>query len=112
MGQPPVTPGLAGDLYTRTSLLAPSVPDDDHWDVRHNVTAKGFTASASDTPGFRSVAAPITKPGHVPSGPPPIKARIVLDQKKTANFFIRKLGGLSVCCCLLHIALCMVSIWL
>jgi len=73
VGQPPVAPGLPGDLYTRTSLLAPSVPEDDHWDVRHNVTAKGFTASASDTPGFRSVAAPITKPGHVPSGPPPIK---------------------------------------
>merc|ERR1719264_1479637 len=30
-------------------------------------------ASASDTPGFRSVAAPITRPGHVPSGPPPLK---------------------------------------
>ena len=85
VGQAHVTPGLPGDLYTRTSLLAPSVPDDDHWDVRHNVTAKGFTASAADTPGFRSVAAPITKPGHVPSGPPPIKARIDLDQKTHSN---------------------------
>ena len=73
VGQLPVTPGIPGDLYTKTSLLAPQVLEDDHWDVRHNVTAKGFTASASDTPGFRSVAAPITKPGHVPSGPPPIK---------------------------------------
>lgn len=73
VGQLPVTPGPPGDLYTRTSLLAPEVPDDDHWDVRHNVTAKGFTASASDTPGFRSVSAPMTKPGHVPSGPPPLK---------------------------------------
>ena len=99
VGQPPVTPGLPGDLYTRTSLLAPIVPEDDHWDVRHNVTAKGFTASSSDTPGFRSVAAPITKPGHVPSGPPPIKARIVMDQKThskskinmTKNFYTWKL---------------------
>ena len=31
VGQLPVTPGLPGDLYTRTSLLAPEVPDDDHW---------------------------------------------------------------------------------
>ena len=84
MGSLPVTPGTPGQTYTQTSLLAPSLPEDDHWDVRHNVTARGFqssasearssaSSSASETPGFRSVAAPITKPGHVSSGPPPIK---------------------------------------
>ena len=84
MGSLPVTPGTPGQTYTKTSLLAPSLPEDDHWDVRHNVTARGFqssasearssaSSSASETPGFRSVAAPITKPGHVASGPPPIK---------------------------------------
>ena len=52
---------------------------DTHWDVRHNITAKGFQPGApaapqqsSGPPGFKSVAAPITKPstGTQPTGPP------------------------------------------
>ena len=55
VGSPAVTPGSVGQTYTRTSLAAPPPPDDDHWDVRHNITARGFTPASADTPGFRSV---------------------------------------------------------
>ena len=70
VGGPAVAPGAPGQTYTKTSLAAAPAPEDGHWDVRHNITAKGFQPSNSETPGFRSVAAPVTKPGHVPSGPP------------------------------------------
>ena len=36
---------------------------EEHFDVRHNVVAKGFQAGAP-APGFKSVAAPVTKPGQ------------------------------------------------
>merc|ERR1712212_1390633 len=59
-------PAPQGQTYTQTSLVANPVPEDSHWDVKHNITAKAFTA-AETAPGFRSVAAPVTKPG----GPTP-----------------------------------------
>ena len=65
--------------------------EDTHWDVRHNITAKGFQPpSSSDTPGFRSVSAPITKPGHVPSGPPKIALCWMCSQQVTGLFVIVK----------------------
>ena len=48
-------PGVPGQTYTKTSLVASNVPDEDHWDVRHNITAKGFQPSSNENPGFRSV---------------------------------------------------------
>ena len=36
---------------------------EEHFDVRHNVVARGFQAGAP-APGFKSVAAPVTKPGQ------------------------------------------------
>jgi len=50
------------DGVTKTSLVAPPVPEDSHWDVKHNITAKGFKSEVT-TPGFRSVCAPVTKLG-------------------------------------------------
>lgn len=50
------------DGVIKHSLVAPPVPEDSHWDVKHNITAKGFTSQLT-TPGFRSVCAPVTKLG-------------------------------------------------
>ena len=55
VGGPAVMPGVPGQTYTKTSLVASNVPDEDHWDVRHNITAKGFQPSSNENPGFRSV---------------------------------------------------------
>jgi len=79
VGGPATTQANPGQTYTKTSLAANPVPEDTHWDVRHNITAKGFQPGApaapqqsSGPPGFKSVAAPITKPstGPQPTGPP------------------------------------------
>eukprot|EP00092_Neocalanus_flemingeri_P052175 GFUD01060908.1.p1 GENE.GFUD01060908.1~~GFUD01060908.1.p1 ORF type:complete len:224 (+),score=75.54 GFUD01060908.1:519-1190(+) len=46
---------------------------DSHWDVKHNITAKGFQSGAFDgPPGFKSFSAPISKPSSAPppTGPP------------------------------------------
>jgi len=75
-----------GQTYTKTSLVANPVPEDTHWDVKHNITAKGFQPGASSLPGpgpvsapavtgpagFKSISAPVTKPisGPAPTGPP------------------------------------------
>lgn len=84
------------DGLPRTSLAANKTEEDTHWDVRHNITAKGFQPpSSSDTPGFRSVSAPITKPGHVPSGPPKIALCWMCSQQVTGLFVIVK--GQATC---------------
>ena len=69
VGAAPVRAGVAGDTYTKTSLVKPEAEEDDHWDVRHNVTAKGFQPSG-EAPGFRSVSAPVTRPDQENRGPP------------------------------------------
>ena len=95
VGPAPVAGGVPGATYTRTSLARPQV-EEDHWDVRHNITAKGFQGaggsggvqpgaagvqaggvggvqpSTGGAGGFRSVSAPITRPGAENRGPPPL----------------------------------------
>lgn len=90
VGGPAVMPGVPGQTYTKTSLVASNVPDEDHWDVRHNFTAKGFQPSSNENPGFRSVSAPQTKPGHVPSGPPQIAQCFVCGQSIKGIFVMTK----------------------
>jgi len=59
-----VSAGVPGQTYTKTSLLrGEEEEEEDHWDVRHNVTAKGFQPSNGGAGGFRSVSAPVTRPG-------------------------------------------------
>jgi len=87
IGGPATAPASAGHTYTKTSLAANPVPEDTHWDVKHNITAKGFQPSTSSLPstapapasviapgppGFKSISAPITKQssGPAPTGPP------------------------------------------
>jgi len=73
VGSPATGPAPQGQTYTQTSLVANPMVEDSHWDVKHNVTAKAFTAGES-APGFRSVAAPVTKPGGpTPRGPPQLQ---------------------------------------
>jgi len=73
VGAPATGPAPQGQTYTQTSLVANPVAEDSHWDVKHNITAKAFTA-AEPAPGFRSVAAPVTKPGGpTPRGPPQLQ---------------------------------------
>lgn len=63
VGGPATSPAPPGTTYTKTSLqLAQPPPEDSHWDVKHNQTAKAFNPGQT-TPGFRSVSAPVTKPG-------------------------------------------------
>jgi len=84
------------DGLPRTSLAANKTEEDTHWDVRHNITAKGFQPpSSGDSPGFRSVSAPVTKPGHVPSGPPKIAQCWMCSQPVTGLFVIIK--GQATC---------------
>ena len=65
--------------------------------MRHNITAKGFQPpSSGDSPGFRSVSAPVTKPGHVPSGPPKIAQCWMCSQPVTGLFVIIK--GMEIYC--------------
>jgi len=73
VGAPATGPAAEGQTYTQTSLVANPMPEDSHWDVKHNVTAKAFTPGEA-APGFRSVAAPVTKPGGpTPRGPPQLQ---------------------------------------
>jgi len=73
VGAPATGPAAQGQTYTQTSLAANPVPEDSHWDVKHNITAKAFTPG-EPSPGFRSVAAPVTKPGGpTPRGPPQLQ---------------------------------------
>lgn len=67
-----------GQTYTKTSLKIQPQQEEEHWDARHNVTAKAFQPSSSDSNGnvychgFKSISAPTTKPtaGPPPTGPP------------------------------------------
>ena len=59
VGAPATGPAPQSQTYTQTSLVANPVAEDSHWDVKHNITAKAFTA-AEPAPGFRSVAAPVS----------------------------------------------------
>jgi len=84
IGGPATNPANPGQTYTKTSLVAPPIPEDTHWDVKHNITAKGFQPVASTLaeprpvsaptgpPGFKSISAPISKPISGPpiTGPP------------------------------------------
>jgi len=86
IGGPATNQADPGQTYTKTSLVANPVPEDTHWDVKHNITAKGFQPAASSLPGpgpvsapaaagppgFKSISAPISKPssGPAPTGPP------------------------------------------
>merc|ERR1719474_915934 len=58
IGGPATAPASAGHTYTKTSLAANPVPEDTHWDVKHNITAKGFQPVASSLPS------------PAPTGPP------------------------------------------
>ena len=40
VGAPATGPAAQGQTYTQTSLVANPVPEDSHWDVKHNITAK------------------------------------------------------------------------
>ena len=40
VGAPATGPAPQGQTYTQTSLVANPVPEDTHWDVKHNITAK------------------------------------------------------------------------
>jgi len=95
VGGPAVSPGAPGQTYTKTSLAANNVPEEVHWDVRHNITAKGFQPSSNENPGFRPVSAPQTKPGHVPSGPPQLAQCFVCGQGIKGIFVMTK--GRTVC---------------
>lgn len=90
IGGPATVPAAPGQVYTKTSLLLDPKPLEEHWDVKHNITARGFQpgAAAGEVrsvaapvgnpaglqqgaagPGFRSVNAPFSKPEG--SAPPP-----------------------------------------
>lgn len=82
-GEPALKPGRPGQTYTSTSLVAPTFTPDSHWDVKHNITARGFQAAAVPAPtsvdsvsgpapgppGFKSISAPVTRPGPAPVRP-------------------------------------------
>ena len=84
VGAAPVKAGVAGETYTKTSLTRPQV-EEDHWDVRHNVTAKGFQP-AGGAPGFRSVSAPVSRPGLENRGPPQLAQCWLCSQNITGVF--------------------------
>merc|ERR1712013_874355 len=62
IGGPATAPASAGHTYTKTSLAANPVPEDTHWDVKHNITAKGFQPSTSSLPSTAPAPAPATAP--------------------------------------------------
>jgi len=88
LGGPTIVSGAAGpeQTYTKTSLVMDQKPQEEHWDVKHNITARGFqpgaeatapstlkpVAAPSGPAGFRSISAPMSKPGGpaTPAGPP------------------------------------------
>ena len=85
VGGAPVTAGVPGQTYTKTSLARPQ-QEEDHWDVRHNVTAKGFQPATEGAGGFRSVAAPVTRPGTERRGPPQVAQCWLCSQPVTGVF--------------------------
>jgi len=89
VGAAPVKAGVAGDTYTKTSLAKAPV-EEDHWDVRHNVTAKGFQPGGG-APGFRSVSAPVTRPGQENRGPPQL-AQCWLCSQNIRGVFLQVKG--------------------
>ena len=84
VGAAPVRAGVVGETYTKTSLAKPQV-EEDHWDVRHNVTAKGFQPGGG-APGFRSVSAPVSRPGSENRGPPQLAQCWLCSQNITGVF--------------------------
>jgi len=74
VGGPATCPAPLGQTYTKTSLVAQPPLEDPHWDVKHNITAKAFNPG-EPSPGFRSVSAPVSKPGGgaQPPGPPQLQ---------------------------------------
>jgi len=92
VGAPATGPAAEGQTYTQTSLVANPMPEDSHWDVKHNVTAKAFTPGEA-APGFRSVAAPVTKPGGpTPRGPPQLQ--VSARQRLMAHLNLSQFEGL------------------
>ena len=90
VGAAPVKAGVAGETYTKTSLAKAPV-EEDHWDVRHNVTAKGFQPGGG-APGFRSVSAPVTRPGQENRGPPQL-AQCWLCSQNIRGVFLQVKGN-------------------
>lgn len=100
VGAPPTGPASLGTTYTKTSLAynqqQAQAPPEEHWDVKYNAVAKGFQpggaaggvrpvtapqtapqpaagapAAPGSLPGFRSVGAPVTRPGAGAGGAAP-----------------------------------------
>ena len=94
VGAPPTGPGAPGQTYTQTSLVANPVPEDSHWDVKHNITAKAF-ASGEGGAGFRPVAAPVSRPGPPREGPPQLQV-CWLCSKPIIGVFLQVKGGSSL----------------
>jgi len=63
VGGPAIVPTSEPQVYTKTSLAVQPQFEEEHFDVKHNVTAKGFQPGAAGSQ-IRSVAAPVTKPGQ------------------------------------------------
>ena len=93
VGEPPVTAGVPGQTYTKTSLARPQ-EEDSHWDVKHNVTAKGFQPTSGLAPGFRSVTAPVTRPGTENREPLQL-AQCWLCLKPISGVFLQVRGKIS-----------------
>jgi len=94
VGAPPTGPGAPGQTYTQTSLVANPVPEDSHWDVKHNITAKAF-APGEGGAGFRPVAAPVSRPGPPREGPPQLQV-CWLCSKPIIGVFLQVKGGSSL----------------
>lgn len=117
VGGPATQPGGQNQTYTKTSLALDPKPQEEHWDVRHNITAKGFQAAsppnaaaafqsvaapsgspaaASGPAGFRSISAPVTKPGAAASGGqpngPPSPPVCYLCSKPISGVFLQVKG--------------------
>jgi len=107
VGGPAVNSADPGQTYTKTSLLAGHVPEDTHWDVKHNITAKGFQPAASSVPptntgpvsaltglpGFKSISAPISKPSSsLPSTGPPLPQVCWQCHKPISGVFLQIKG--------------------
>merc|ERR1711915_1100886 len=69
VGGPATTQTNPGQTYTKTSLAANPVPEDTHWDVRHNITAKGFQPGAPAPSMPQGLAANLARLAVRPQGP-------------------------------------------
>jgi len=77
VGGPATAPTNPGQLYTKTSLTMDEKPQEEHWDVKHNITARGFQSNGPVPPpptsaDFRPVGAPgggAAAPPNGSSGP-------------------------------------------